>query len=136
MAGFFKRILGHFGLFKDENRNAEQSEETPSSTPFITKKVEKIRVLAPVVSECTPGAGGVQGLQWYVEKLMMDEDGDVAQEFLKEVVPQPPAGGMRHSSSNFEVKLPTNTVKLKGPLCTLNGNVHQFVESSSGVHWS
>ncbi|KAI5079217.1 hypothetical protein GOP47_0006888 [Adiantum capillus-veneris] len=135
MAGFLKRIFGHFGFFKDDNRHADQSAETSPPAPFGAKRVVKGRVPVPVVSECTPGAGGVQGLQWYAEKLMMDEDGDVAQEFLKEVVSQPSCGGSG-SSSNFEVKSPAKPVKLKGPLCTLNGNVHQSVESSSGVHWS
>eukprot|EP00250_Pteridium_aquilinum_P024357 c28967_g1_i1 orf=383-802(-) len=139
MAGFFRRLFGHFGhfgVFKDDNHQEEQSAEEATPSAFIaTRSVfkEQRRALAPVVSQCTPGAGGVQGLQWYAEKLMMDEDGDVAQEFLNEVILQPPAGGTRNSS-NFEVKLPTKPVKLKGPLCTLNGNVHQSIESSTGVH--
>ncbi|MCO5570155.1 hypothetical protein L7F22_023872 [Adiantum nelumboides] len=60
MAGFLRRVLGHFGLLKDVNRHAEQNAETPTSAPFIAKRVVKGRGLAPVVSECTPGAGGVQ----------------------------------------------------------------------------
>lgn len=137
MAGFFKRIFGHFGLFKD-NHLEEQSAQTPPALAHAARRAaitERGRGLAPVVSQCTYGAGGVQGLQWYAEKLMMDEDGDVAQEFLNEVVSRSPASGIQNSS-NFEVKLPAKSVKLKGPLCTSNGNVHQSIESSSGVHWS
>lgn len=138
MAGFFKRVFGHFGLFKDNHLEQQSAEIPPSGFPDATRRSvlkEKGRFLAPVISQCTYGAGGVQGLQWYAEKLMMDEDGDVAQEFLNEVIPQPPVNGTCNSS-NFEVKLPTQPVKLKGPLCTSNGNVHQSIESSTGVHWS
>ncbi|MCO5587889.1 hypothetical protein L7F22_041841, partial [Adiantum nelumboides] len=57
------RVLGHFGFLKDDNRHALQNAEIPTSAtsaPFIAKRVVKGRGLAPVVSECTPGAGGVQ----------------------------------------------------------------------------
>lgn len=136
MAGFFKKILGHFGLFKDESRHHEQNTgNTPAGFTVKIAVPKEKGLLAPVVSECTPGAGGVQGLRWYAEKLMMDEDGDVAQEFLDEVIPQSSASSIQNPS-NFEVKMPTRPVKLKGPLCTLNGNVHQSIEPSTGVHWS
>ena len=72
----------------------------------------------------------LQGLQWYAEKLKMDEDGDVAQEFLSETITS-------HSDSdnhNLEVKIPAKPIRLKGPLCILNGNVYQYVEGIQGVH--
>eukprot|EP00250_Pteridium_aquilinum_P006019 c16014_g1_i2 orf=132-749(+) len=87
---------------------------------------------APVVIECTPGSGGVQGLQWYSEKLMMDEDGDVAQEFLDEVISQAsgPHAGYTRMLPSFKIKMKTRPAKLKGPVHTYDGNVVQTVESS------
>jgi hypothetical protein len=71
-----------------------------------------------------------QGFQWYAEKLKMDEDGDVAQEFLSEVI-TPSAASDNH---NLEVKIPVKQIRLKGPLCILNGNVYQYVEAIQDVH--
>lgn len=84
---------------------------------------------APVVIECTPGSGGVQGLQWYSEKLMMDEDGDVAQEFLDEVISHTsgPHSGYTRMLPSFKIKMKTRPAKLKGPVRTYDGNVLQPV---------
>ena len=73
---------------------------------------------------------GLQGLQWYAEKLKMDEDGDVAQEFLIEAITSPSA----LDSHNLEVKIPAKPIRLKGPICIMNGNVYQYVETVPGVH--
>eukprot|EP00249_Psilotum_nudum_P011949 c23485_g1_i1 orf=278-769(+) len=83
----------------------------------------------PIVSECTPGAGGVQGLRWYTEKLQMDEDGDVALEFWDEIEVEPPTHGSENSIKipTFEVRQQTMPAKLNGPIHTLDGNVHQSV---------
>ena len=52
---------------------------------------------------------------------MMDEEGDVAHEFLNEVI-------IEHSASrnhDFEVKkTSTKAIKLKGSLCIVNGNIY------------
>lgn len=65
----------------------------------------------------------VQGLTWYAKELRADDDGDVAQEFLREVVPE-----ARDLNSTmppcFEAVRHTRPVKLKGPVCTQDGNVH------------
>ena len=50
---------------------------------------------------------GLQGLQWYAEKLKMDEDGDVAQEFLTETITSPSA----LDNHNLEAKIPANKVE-------------------------
>lgn len=84
---------------------------------------------APVVVECTPGSGGVQGLQWYSEKLMMDEDGDVAQEFLDEVVLHASGPYLEYTRTlpSFKMKMKTKPARLKGPVGTYDGNVVQPV---------
>lgn len=40
--------------------------------------------VGPLVVACD-GDGGVQGFRWYADRLRMDEDGDVADEFVNEV---------------------------------------------------
>lgn len=72
---------------------------------------------------------GYQGLQWYSEKLMMDEDGDVAQEFLDEVVSHASGShsGYTRSLPSFKTKVKTRPARLKGPVRTYDGNVVQPV---------
>ena len=66
---------------------------------------------------------GVQGLSWYAKELRADDDGDVAQEFLREVVPE--ARDLNATTApSFEAVRHTRPVKLKGPVCTQDGNVH------------
>jgi len=75
----------------------------------------------------------VQGLTWYAENLRADDDGDVAQEFLEEVLPSETQGGPHNKKSRllvFETVLHTKPVKLKGPVRIQDGNVHQSVEFS------
>lgn len=65
----------------------------------------------------------MQGLTWYAKELRADDDGDVAQEFLREVVPE--ARDLNTSTpACFEAVRHTRPVKLKGPVCTQDGNVH------------
>ncbi|CAN7002374.1 unnamed protein product [Brassica oleracea var. botrytis] len=39
---------------------------------------------APILQPCAASDGGVQGLRWYSMRLRIDEDGDVADEFLED----------------------------------------------------
>ncbi|KAH7422214.1 hypothetical protein KP509_13G097000 [Ceratopteris richardii] len=89
--------------------------------------------LTPVVIECTSGSGGVQGLQWYSEKLMVDEDGDVAQEFLDEVIAQSSGShvGYAKMHTSFKLKMKTQPAKLTGPVHTFDGNVVQTLQPST-----
>ncbi|CAH2079317.1 unnamed protein product [Thlaspi arvense] len=38
----------------------------------------------PILQPCAASDGGVQGLRWYSMRLKMDEDRDVADEFLED----------------------------------------------------
>ena len=85
--GFFKKLFGHLGFFKDEHRDGDGDDddddgvvddggedtdvggrqkyretEKRSETGFNVSKtaVPTYRYVPPVVSECTPGAGGIQ----------------------------------------------------------------------------
>lgn len=131
MAGLFKKIIGCFGLSKDDAAKHSAPQIPARFSVQVAVPTER-EVPAPVVSECPHGAGGVQGLRWYAEKLKMDEDGDVAQEFLSEVSPRASGKGPDNSrSSHLVVKMHTRPVKLKGPVSTLDGNVHQCIQPST-----
>jgi hypothetical protein len=76
----------------------------------------------------------MQGLTWYAENLRADDDGDVAQEFLEEIIPKTqvdPSNNKKSTLAGFKaVTHTTRPVKLKGPVCIQDGNVHQLVEFS------
>lgn len=62
----------------------------------------------------------MQGLTWYAKELRADDDGDVAQEFLREVAPE----ARDLNATTLEAVRYTRPVKLKGPVHTQDGNVH------------
>jgi hypothetical protein len=134
MAGIFRKIFG----FTHKKENEKKPQDTvPQKTGGFSVKVAvpaDPTLYAPVVTQCN-GNGGVQGLTWYAERLRADDDGDVAQEFLKEVVPRA-QGPDRNAQPTFEAVSHTRPVKLKGPVCTQNGNVHQTVELSGKYLWT
>ncbi|KAL3687796.1 hypothetical protein R1sor_014105 [Riccia sorocarpa] len=167
MAGFIKKIFGHFGAKREDHHNRKQPnnqgheqeqgqglEQPPNSHQYHQpyQKPEQaaspggfgVRVAVPlepavrgpVVSQCTYGNGGVQGLKWYADKLRVDDDGDVAQEFLSEVIPETPGPYNKRRPPRFESVPRTRPAKLKGDVHTHDGNVHQHVESPLGSHWA
>ncbi|CAN6579720.1 unnamed protein product [Malus baccata var. baccata] len=77
----------------------------------------------------------IQGLQWHAKKLRIDEDGDVADEFLDEVFP-----GMSISTENnralprFEVKHNTKPAKVKTQALH-DGKIRQRVEYRGTSQW-
>ncbi|OIV94665.1 hypothetical protein TanjilG_25889 [Lupinus angustifolius] len=98
--GFFRKIAGFLGLSKDQIHEEENGEGgQPSTTPYRVKENGLPRKgfsvpaqvvidrphLGPILTPSTSGDGGVQGLRWYAKHLRIDEDGDVADEFLDEV---------------------------------------------------
>ncbi|XP_024387435.1 uncharacterized protein [Physcomitrium patens] len=145
MAGILKKIFGGFSHHHNKKEEKEKIEKekkvsevvAPQSIPEEVSSGRGGRgfsvqvavpadpvVHAPVVSECN-GDGGVQGLTWYAKELRADDDGDVAQEFLKEVIPESRDPSVI-TPSGFEAVAAKHTrpLKFKGPVCTQNGNVH------------
>ncbi|KAJ7513382.1 hypothetical protein O6H91_24G003900 [Diphasiastrum complanatum] len=135
LPGFVRKFLSRFGLKKDEegsSRRGNEDENGPS-----VKRPTRIRATTtgPVVSQCTYGDGGVQGLKWYSEKLCIDEDGDVAQEFF--VISETSGSIPLNMPLQTDIEVHTKPVKLKGtPICSFDGNVHQFVEAFGEVYWA
>ncbi|KAI3692053.1 hypothetical protein L6452_31862 [Arctium lappa] len=48
---------------------------------------DRAHEIGPVIVSCPAGDGGIQGLNWRTRRLKIDEDGDVADEFL-EIFPE------------------------------------------------
>ncbi|KAK0602063.1 hypothetical protein LWI29_029989 [Acer saccharum] len=90
----------------------------------------------PVLIPCTFGDGGVQGLRWYAKCLRIDEDGDVANEFLDEVLTETSVNvEEKHTPlSKFEVRYSTKPVKVKNQV-SLDRRIQQCVEYQGRQQW-
>ncbi|XP_024523391.1 uncharacterized protein LOC112343688 [Selaginella moellendorffii] len=133
LPGFFRKVLNHLG-FKKEGEDGRRRDGFSrgggggGGGGFSTRMAMPAPGSTsdgggPVVSQCNYGNGGVQ-------LLRADEDGDVAQEFLQE---------SRDHRKRLRLELVdtrTKPVKLKGPLCALDGSVHQFVELAGEIYWA
>ncbi|GLJ22392.1 hypothetical protein SUGI_0421510 [Cryptomeria japonica] len=151
MVGFIKKILGHLGFIKEDNNENQQHQQQQQphhhqhhhhyQGPSVNNTVDsrqgfKMKVAVPtetapqgpVVYQCWGNDGGVQGFGWYTQKLQADEDGDIAEEFLNEVLPDVRGRDDLRVRPRLEVKHSTKPVTLKGPVISMNGNVHPCVE--------
>lgn len=79
----------------------------------------------------------VQGLRWYTKALRIDEDGDVADEFLDEVLLESSTSTEDHQRSypKFEVKYSTRPAKVKSLLLAPDGKIRQCVEHQGRLQW-
>ncbi|XP_068306090.1 uncharacterized protein [Pyrus communis] len=152
--GLFRRIAGFLGFPKDDGPEVKDNEEEdedddqahnrahfqetglPRKGFSVPRQVVVDRSLpGPVIVPCRSGDGGVQGLKWHAKRLRIDEDGDVADEFLDEVFP-----GMSISTENnralprFEVKHNTKAAKVKSQALH-DGKIRQCVEYRGRSQW-
>lgn len=76
----------------------------------------------------------LQGLSWYAKRLRMDEDGDVADEFLDEVPPKSLAPTVDHHKTvaKFKVKYNTRLVKVQ---VLSDRKLKQCVEHQGTLQW-
>lgn len=143
MVGFVKKFLARIGLFKEEN--IEKQQQPPASGNEFVKPSQgfsvKMAVPAdslpqgPVVCQCVSGDGGVQGFRWYSQKLQVDEDGDVAEEFLNEVLPDLAGTYESREVSRLQVNPNTKLAKLGTRMSAEGGNVYQIVEHAGELRW-
>ncbi|KAL1533460.1 hypothetical protein AAHA92_33340 [Salvia divinorum] len=160
--GLFKRIAGLLGLAKDEDQHhrdgdaaAEAAAPPPFSVPSPAEATASAQHLprrgfgvpvqvpvergppAPLLLFCPSGDGGVQGLRWYAGRLRMDEDGDVADEFLDELPPATLRSMEAHTSPapRFEVKYSTKPVKVRNLELLPNGKIQHLVEHQGRLEW-
>ncbi|KAL0432304.1 UNVERIFIED_CONTAM: hypothetical protein Slati_2564700, partial [Sesamum latifolium] len=77
------------------------------------------------------------GLRWYARNLRIDEDGDVADEFLDEVSPNMQENMEEHNRKlpRFEVKYSTRPAKVVNQALLANGKIQQHVEFQGRLEW-
>ncbi|RZS12674.1 hypothetical protein BHM03_00044170 [Ensete ventricosum] len=93
--------------------------------------------LSPVLVPCEPGEGGVQGFKWYTRRLRIDEDGDVANEFLDEVALVVSPENLV-ILSKFQVKHNTQptAMAMRKQVIAVDGNIHQSLEFQGKLQWA
>ncbi|XP_057795388.1 uncharacterized protein LOC131011633 [Salvia miltiorrhiza] len=158
----FKRLAGLLGLGKDEDqqhRDGDTAAETTAPPPFSVPSAAAATASAqhlprrgfsvpvqvpvergppaPLLVFCPSGDGGVQGLRWYARRLRMDEDGDVADEFLDEVSADTSRSGEAHErpAPRFEVKNSTKPARVRNLALLPNGKIQHQVEHQGKLEW-
>ncbi|XP_049933181.1 uncharacterized protein LOC116252078 isoform X1 [Nymphaea colorata] len=111
----------------------------------------------PVITQCDHGEGGVQfsmlpdelltqgnmqGFRWYAKRLRIDEDGDVAEEFLEEVLPESSSQAAMDSTpsksqsqSRFIVRRSSRPARVKRQAIVQDGNILQCVDFNGTLIW-
>ncbi|KAK1419224.1 hypothetical protein QVD17_28387 [Tagetes erecta] len=151
--GWFKRFVGFVGFGNHEvNKDSEDDthhhhhhhhQHQLNSTdeemhhyidPNLPRKgfsvsvqvpVDKAHQIGPILVPCPNGDAAVQGLEWYTRSLKIDEDGDVADEFLEEVFFESVDQDTR---SAFQVNLNTKSAKARKPCLSPEGTVQHYVK--------
>ncbi|TKY70715.1 hypothetical protein E2542_SST07007 [Spatholobus suberectus] len=146
---FLRKIAGLLGFANHDHDSKDDADDEhagqPRTTPYrgrgtglprkgfgVPAQVVVDRPqLGPVLTPSTSGDGGLQGLGWYVKRLRMDEDGDVADEFLDEVSSQMPealAVNPHKTTASFKLKYDTKPVKVKKQILLDGKIIQQFAE--------
>ncbi|XP_057978540.1 uncharacterized protein LOC131164981 [Malania oleifera] len=151
--GILRRIAGFLGFGKDDLHEARDDDEDDEDEQINRVNTEEARLprkgfgvpvqvaverapVGPVLVPCSSADGGVQGLQWYAKRLRVDEDGDVADEFLGEVSPETSnAEDHQRPLPRFEVKYRTRPAKVRSQVMSPDGKVQQCVECQGRLRW-
>ncbi|XP_031288112.1 uncharacterized protein LOC116146803 [Pistacia vera] len=152
---FFRRIAGLLGLARDNGSEVKEGEDEVDDSLVnnrpnfqetgLPRKGFGVKVQVPVerpqqgpvLVPCTSGDGGVQGLGWYAKRLRIDEDGDVADEFLDEVSSHTSASmeEQHRPLPTFEVRYSTRPAIVKNQVLTPDGKIQQCVEYQGRLQW-
>ncbi|KAL3641097.1 hypothetical protein CASFOL_016065 [Castilleja foliolosa] len=159
--GLFKRLSGLLGFARDEEHHKHDdavadaavpasSSDAPTPPVFASAKHHARRgfsvpvqvpvergPLSPLLVFCPDGDGGIQGLRWYARRLRIDEDGDIADEFLNEISHDTSTSNdNKPLQSRFEVKYSTKPAKVKNLTLLPNGKIQHLVEYHQGrLEW-
>ncbi|CAH8276229.1 unnamed protein product [Arabidopsis lyrata] len=145
--GFFKKLAGVFGfgqeVLKNEEDDINVSGDGDNQTRFretglprkgfgvpVQVAVERSQ-LGPLLQPCANGDGGIQGLRWYTKRLRVDEDGDVADEFLEEGEKLTNAEDDHNcikTIPRLQIKRKTKPVKVRGLVVSSDGKLQQCIE--------
>ncbi|XVE65278.1 hypothetical protein DITRI_Ditri07aG0168100 [Diplodiscus trichospermus] len=143
---FFKRIAGLLGFARDDDGHDVKNQENdhhdnnrlPNNRPVFQEtslpRRRSVQVAfgrpqpGPVPLPCISGDGGVQGLKWYAKRLRIDEDGDVADEFLDEVLPETSGAVTAENEQmkpfpKFELKYSARPAKVKNQVMSHDGKI-------------
>ncbi|KAL6506608.1 hypothetical protein OROHE_022440 [Orobanche hederae] len=159
--GLFKRLAGLLGLGRDEEQQqhddaaadvavpASSSGAAPeaafASAQHLPRRGFSVPVQVPVERSppppllvfCPAGDGGIQGLRWYAQRLRIDEDGDIADEFLDEVSPNTSTDMEKHDTyRRFQLKYSTKPAKVKNLALLPNGKIQHLVEYQGRLEWA
>ncbi|KAL6629766.1 hypothetical protein ACP70R_029531 [Stipagrostis hirtigluma subsp. patula] len=91
----------------------------------------------PVLAPCPQGDGGVQGFRWYTSRLRIDEDGDVADEFLDEVVPESSANNDASPVGRFQLNYRTRPAApaMRKQIIAVDGDIRHSLEYQGQLRW-
>ncbi|KAG7532456.1 hypothetical protein ISN45_Aa08g001380 [Arabidopsis thaliana x Arabidopsis arenosa] len=70
----------------------------------------------PILQPCAASDGGIQGLRWYSMRLKIDEDGDVADEFLED-----------NNCKTLSRKCKTKAAKVRGLVISSDGKLQPLM---------
>ncbi|XP_049414450.1 uncharacterized protein LOC125877154 [Solanum stenotomum] len=160
--GLFRKLSGFLGFSREEGHEVRGVEDdtngniAPSSVNVaaaaaaaqaqnvplrgfsvpIQVPVERAQ-LGPILVHCSSRDGGVQGLRWYAKRLRIDEDGDVADEFLEEVLEDTRSSTEEHHRQypRFELKYTTKPAKITSQALSAAGKIQHRVEHQGKLEW-
>uniref|UniRef100_A0A453N4U1 Uncharacterized protein n=1 Tax=Aegilops tauschii subsp. strangulata TaxID=200361 RepID=A0A453N4U1_AEGTS len=77
------------------------------------------------------------GFRWYTRRLRIDEDGDVADEFLDEVLPESSNNSDASPAGRFQVKYNTRPTALamRKQTVAVDGDIRHCVEHQGQLQW-
>ncbi|KAL9242699.1 hypothetical protein vseg_016675 [Gypsophila vaccaria] len=92
--------------------------------------------VGPILVPCH-GDGGVQGLRWYAARLKIDQDGDVADEFLDEVSPNASSAtdDQARPILRFQPKHNTPPAKIQHQALSQDGTLQHRVDCRGQLRW-
>ncbi|KAF4358022.1 uncharacterized protein LOC115716483 [Cannabis sativa] len=152
---FLRRIAGFLGFVKDDGHEVKDEEDDDDDAAHNTSSQARNRthfkesglprkgfsvpvqvsvdrsLPGPILAPSDSGDGGVQGLKWYAKRLRIDEDGDVADEFIDEVTRESLSMNTEHEKKplpKFQAKYGTRPAKVQKQVVLPNGRLQQYVE--------
>ena len=137
--GFFRRIAGILGISRDDAGHHDAAAGHATRRGFSVQVPVTVERSGPgsVLVPCPHGDGGVQGIRWYTRRLRIDEDGDVADEFLDEVVPESLVNNDASPVGRFQVKYNTRPTALamRKQTVAVDGDIRHSLEYQGQVRW-
>ncbi|XP_057518815.1 uncharacterized protein LOC130799660 [Amaranthus tricolor] len=156
---FFKKIAGFLGFAHENKEDQEEDSNFNNNNNLDENRRNRMNVdpiqrgprkgfsvpvqvpverhaVGPILIPCN-GDGGVQGLKWYAERLRIDEDGDVADEFFHEVSLETSqvVQDQPRPMPRFQVKSSVRHAKVIQQQLTSDGKFQHLVESHGRLQW-